>query len=307
MAYYWVQQWFALPLIPENPMGNEETDGNNLLSEDLNSPQRRNQDRRLENSTQNHGPINPIVESVPSNSALSLPYRNTSVPLAQARQFQYPYGVLPSQDAPSTYSVAGNIPNTLPDYARDIVSAQAQSQQTQQQGRSELTAALTPTTVYQLQRKAQFVGQAVAPLNGSQSSDHNLPYTQLRQGFRSAQNQHFGHYESLPNNHIMTPNINHNFYPTYAHSQQYTYWPNFYSNPAILAPGTYQNPGPFERRSSAPLVQRHYYAGGMNSIDHSPNANRSTMVRAVAGDYGVVSASATKSGIHGKLANKFVT
>lgn len=167
MAYYWVQQWFALPLIPENSMGNEQTDGDNLLSQDLNSSQRRNQDRRLENSARNHGPINPIVESVPSNSALSLPYRNASVPSAQARQFQYPYGVLSSPDAPSTYSVTSNIPNTLPDYARDIVSAQAQSQQAQQQSRSELTAALTPTTVYQLQRKAQFVGQAVTPLNGN--------------------------------------------------------------------------------------------------------------------------------------------
>lgn len=105
----------------------------------------------------------------------------------------------------------------------------------------------------------------------------------------------------------MTPNINHNLYPTYAPSQQYTYWPNYYSNPVMLAPGTYQNPGLFERRSSAPLIQGHYYAGAMNSIDHSPSANRSTTVRVVGSDYGVVSASATKSGLHGKLADKSVT
>ena len=284
-------------------MGNEQTHGDNLLSDGSNPSQRQGQDQRLESSAQKYGPINPIVESIPSHSTLPFPYQNNSGPSAQARHLQHPYGILPLQETPSTFPVTGNIPSALLDSTRESVGVQSHSQHAQQQSRRESSAALTPAAFYQFPRGAQFAGQAVSPMDGNQSSNRNLLHTQLRQGFSGAYNQHHGHYENMPGTHIMAPNINHNLYPTYPHSEQYAYWPNFYSNLAVLAPGTYQNPSLFERRSSAPLIQGRYYSGAMNSMVHNPNANRSTTIKVVGSDYGILTASASKPSLHSKLAN----
>ena len=303
MAYYWVQQWFALPLIQENPMGNEQAHGGDPLSESLKRTQRQSRDQKLDGSTQKDGPINPIVESVPSHSAQSLPNQINSGPPVQSRQLQYTYGILPSQDAPNAYSVTGNVSNSLPDYHRENLSVQLNSQEAQQRSRCGSTATLTPAAVYQLQTNAQFAGQTTTLLDGNQSSNQNLLHPQFRQGFSGAHNQHLGHLQSMPSTHMMALNINHNLYPTYPQSQQYAYWPNLYNNPAMLTTGTYHNPGLYERRSSAPLVQGHYYhPGAVNSIVHNPNANRRTVAEAVGGNYGMLSASATKPSLHSKLA-----
>ena len=285
-------------------MGDEPSGGGNPLSEPSKFSQRHGQSEKFEKPAAVQSPINPIVESVPHQTAQSFHFHHNLHPSVQSQQSHHPYASFFPQGAPNNVFGTGNLMSALPDYSRGSMGTQFQSHQAQQQNQRGSTAALTPAVVYQLQQNLQFAGQTTALLEGNQPTNHNVMHAQLRRGFSGAQNQHAGNYEGLLGSHAMAQNVNHHLHPAYQQSQQYTYWPTFYSNPAMLSPSVLQKPGPYERRSSAPLASEHYPSGAIQPAFYN-TSGRTTINKAFGSDYGTSGLAVAASYSHGRFPGHF--
>ena len=284
MAYYWVQQWFALPLIPEHPMGSESSTGGNSQFEPSSLAKGHKQNERVEETTPVQGPINTIVESVPTQS--SQPFRpdEKSGVVAHIRQSQTPRGFLPQHDTPVNAFTTASLTSALPEQSRANVSVQRRSHYSQQQAHRAAAATLTPTMVYQIQQNSQFAGQTAAALQRSQPTDYNAMQPQLGQGIFGPQNQVTGGFEGMLGSHATHPSMNPHLYPAYNQSQHYTYFPAFYGNPLTLSSSTLPNPGPYQRRSSAPMNNEFYYPGSTTTNFYHPSSTMA-MGKASGNDY----------------------
>ncbi|CAI6341846.1 unnamed protein product [Periconia digitata] len=190
MAYVWVQQWVALPLILENQMGDIPQGSSS---------------QALDPTTATAAPDTHHGSSTPSSSnAKSLPNNPpfysqlSSIPQAQPRSDMRASPYPPSQhypdQTPSTMMNMGAMAGALPDYATHDSGAHALPPQ----GQRHLSGASTAAMVYQLQQNMQLPG----PASGSIPTQH--PYGpgfapgQFHPNFSPSPGPQHGNYAAFP-------------------------------------------------------------------------------------------------------------
>lgn len=162
MAYFWVQQWVALPIILENQMG-DVPQGSNSQALDP-TPTNVAPDGHHASSTPSSSNVNSLPNNPPFYSQLS------SIPPAQSRPDlrspAYPPNPHYPDHATSSMMNMGAMAGTLPDYGAQ--EAPSGSHSLPQQGQRHMSGASTSALVYQLQQNLQLPGPASGSIPAQQ-------------------------------------------------------------------------------------------------------------------------------------------
>ena len=303
MAYYWVQQWFALPLIPENPMGDEPSGGISPLTQSSKIQYRQTENQTTDRSRPEEGHQGPWIEPNPLPSAGPFHSQVTSLQSAQSpsHHFQHQFSPLSSQNAPGRVYGTGNTTGVIPEYAASSMNGRSELQQPQQLDHRRSSGSLTPAIVYQLQQNVQFAGQAGSTsIGGSQPYHHNTMPVQYGQGLSNSHGSRLGSFEGFPSSQIVSSNLSQHHYPGLQHAQQHVYYPAYYNTHGLFPGGLSQQSGLYGRRSSAPLMHGQYTQAPMSAQAYSP-FSRTAASNAYNSSYGMPSSFVSPSGWSGKL------
>lgn len=249
MAYVWVQQWVALPVIvEEQQMGDVPPDAgigptSRLSAEDeaqLSATQFQQGSQVRSRTPGANAPFHNQFSSLPSFQQRIEP---TRIPSQQG------FGSINPQSGQQQHASPFNMTamaGSLPDYGSGGANPAFQSPQPQQQDQRRLSGASTPAVVYQLQQSLQY---PPGPSNlTSPASFGNFPQSQYGSAFgqpSGGQQQSFGPYgsgqqrmpgmqQSVPS---YTPLSPQQFY--FAQGQQLTNYPGQVGQ----FPGAYGRPG----------------------------------------------------------------
>lgn len=266
MAFVWVQQWIALPIVVEEPMGDmSQESGAQPL--DL-SATGLAQD-------EHHGRHNPTLTSKTPTSNSPFYSQLSAIPQAQLRPDmrspahpQNPH--YPTQDHGATAMNMGAMIGALPDYS-STNAAQANPSMLQHD-QHQLSSASTSALVYQLQQNLQAPGAGPASLPNHYGPGFNTG--QFQQNFVPQQGSQHHNYAQFPAGQQRVaaqgpmPTPYQNFPP---HSQ-FVYYPGPYGPQAQYSQGY---PGPsnqaqshYGRRQSMEMSQQD---GGFSGSRMVPN------------------------------------
>jgi hypothetical protein len=250
MAFVWVQQWVALPVIYEGPMGDAPPqsrpqaldsaatgfarDGNQSLSASGSAPY-----KAAENTT----PFYSQLSSIPQNQLRS-DYRSSAQSSTQ---------YAPQEHGASTFNMA-SMTGALPEYgSTDDGSG---NPQTHQSIPRSLSGASTSAVVYQLGQNLQM--PAHVPGNLPSQTSYGTAFTggQYQQPFMAPHGAQHGAYPTFAANQSRMPSGNsmQTPYQNYPQASPYMYYPAPYANPGQYSAGylaqSAQGQGNFERNSS---------------------------------------------------------
>ncbi|KAF2090660.1 hypothetical protein K490DRAFT_34247 [Saccharata proteae CBS 121410] len=176
MAYFWVQQWFALPIIAEEQMG-DSPEGAGFPALDTTRPPALQDEAYLQLKSKTgsapsaNAPFQSQYSSLHPSSQHSLEVQR---PAPQSSAYNYPMSSAQAQ-GPSAFNM-GAMMGSLPDYAHN------HSQQVHQPQRG-LSGASTSALVYQLQQISQYPGQAAAGYGNQHSYGTTFPPPQYPQSY----------------------------------------------------------------------------------------------------------------------------
>ncbi|KAF2281014.1 uncharacterized protein EI97DRAFT_447115 [Westerdykella ornata] len=231
MAFVWVQQWIALPIVLEDQMGDAPS------GLPASAP-----------PSQDESTAGGLVRDNPQSSAA---YKYKTAPTASPFQPGSQLGALPQPSnrshIPSPAHLAGphhhaqehhganplsmaSMADALPEYPSiDPARHQLVQQQSAQVPQQPLSGASTPAVVYQLQQNLQIAGgpHAAGPYPPQQPAYAPAPYGQTFAPSHGTQ----PHYGSFPPNQRLPPasNTPHGSYPTFQQSSPYIYYPSPYA------------------------------------------------------------------------------
>lgn len=301
MAYVWVQQWVALPVIAEEQMGDTSgqsgfppfegaraglaQDGSHSLS------------KLLPTDT-----VNPtLVDPRPSGSNVAFHAQYSTIPQSQQR---FDNARLPIQQGSGpqnhsfTHEPTGSfnmsaMARALPDYS----SPTSNQSLPHQQALRGLSGASTPALVYQLQQISQFPGQAASY---AAQGGFNASYTQSQYSAPYVQGQgvQLTAYNSFNPNATRSagPNPSQQSYPSFPlQASPYYYMPPPYATQGQPSQSFSANTQPaalFGRTPSFPTGQgallSHSVEGGLRSGVMAP-ASRTMHTAGIYGDYSALS------------------
>ncbi|KAF2034659.1 hypothetical protein EK21DRAFT_56258 [Setomelanomma holmii] len=250
MAFVWVQQWVALPVIYEGPMGDAPPgsrpqaldsaatgfarDGNQGLSTPGSA---------LYKAADNNTPFYSQLSSIPQNQ-LRPDYRSTAHPSAHYTLQEH--GASPLN--------MGSMTGALPDYGQvDDGSGNAQGHQSIPRS---LSGASTSAVVYQLGQNLQMPAQVSNNFPSQSSYGNTFTGGHYPQNFMPPHGAQHGAYPSFAGNQSRMPGGTSTQapYQNYQQASQYMYYPAPYGTHGQYSPGylgqTAQGQASFERRGS---------------------------------------------------------
>jgi hypothetical protein len=197
MAYVWVQQWVALPVIVEEPMGDLAPDsgiGSGHLPADPSHDDSQISATQFHSSQQssipsrlggNHSFGNQF-SSIPSFQQRGDPHR---IPSHHGQPSYNPQqlGQQEQQQPGSSFSM-GAMAGALPDCSSGMAGSQFQSGQ-QPQSQRRLSGASTPAVVYQLQQNLQYQPATGASGFSNQGAYGGFGQSQYQNGYGQSQTQ----------------------------------------------------------------------------------------------------------------------
>lgn len=224
MAFLWVQQWVALPVIHEGQMGDIPPGSRPQALDNAATGFARggHQNQPLSSPS----PYKPLDNSAPFHSQLS------SLPQNQLRpDFRPSAQYMPQEHGPSPLNM-GSMAGALPDYSSMEDGQQALPR--------SLSGASTSAVVYQLSQNLQ--APAHAPGNMPNHSAYGLgyggnPYSQNQAYVASPGNPQQGPYQYAPmqSRMHMGPSMQPPYH-SYPHAPQYMYYPTPYGSQAQFTP-----------------------------------------------------------------------
>ncbi|KAF2877812.1 YT521-B-like domain-containing protein [Massariosphaeria phaeospora] len=251
MAFVWLQQWIALPVVVEEQMG-DMLHGPVPHSLDITAAGHTNDEHQKLASPPASSLRSPGTNA-PFHSQLS------SIPHGQSR----PDHRLTAQSTNPSFSThehgaalltMGQMAGALPEYA-SVDSAQG-SHQSHQHSQRPLSGASTSALVYQLQQGIQMPSHPSGSLPAHSPYNTGFAPGQYQQNFVPSQGSQHASYAPFPpsQQRIVGPNTMQGQYQNFAQPSQYLYYPSPYGPQAqfpqgFAAPGA-QNPAMFTRRLS---------------------------------------------------------
>ncbi|KAF2441321.1 hypothetical protein P171DRAFT_457131 [Karstenula rhodostoma CBS 690.94] len=214
MAFVWVQQWFALPIVIEEPMGDLPL-GSSPQALDITATGIAHDD--LQSHTQHPSAVRSPSSNTPFYSQLN------SIPQSQLRHDlrspAHPSNPHYPQDHGATSLNMSAMAGSLPEYA-SVDGAQLQHAQRQ------LPGASTPALIYQLQQNFQVHSPASNALPIHSGYGPNFGAGQFQQTYMPAHASSHSNYTFSPNQQRGTgPNPMQPPYPNYSQQSPYLYYP----------------------------------------------------------------------------------
>jgi hypothetical protein len=234
MAFFWVQQWVALPIIVEEPMGDapQDTGGG--------QPRRPSHESGYgESQNLGHKPsVSPGQASVTSRTSNSgapfysqystLPGQPQRTDSGPSHQPHHLYTGGSGQNQPGHAYNMGAMAGALPDYGPHAPGNM--QNQASQSGGQRISGASTPAVVYQLQQNLQYPHQgSVQYMNPPQYGGFAPPQFQ---GFAHSQSPQSGPYQQYGHSQQRMGPIPHQFAQFPQASPQYYYFPGAMGAPA---------------------------------------------------------------------------
>jgi hypothetical protein len=266
MAFVWVQQWIALPVVVEEQMGDiPHASGAQPLDSTATG--------LAQDEHQTH--LNPTSSSKSPSSNTPFYSQLSAIPQAQLRPDlrspahpQSPH--YPTQDHGATSMNMGAMAGALPDYS-SVNAAQGNPSMLQHDQR-QLSGASTSAVVYQLQQNLQAQGPASASL-----PNHYAPgfgAGQFQQNFVPPQGSQHPNYAQFPagNQRVTAPGPMPGPYQSFPQHSQFLYYPGPYG-PQAQYPQGYHGQGNqgqllYGRRQSMEMPQQD---GGFSSNRMAPS------------------------------------
>ncbi|KAF2262495.1 hypothetical protein CC78DRAFT_545699 [Lojkania enalia] len=262
MAFVWVQQWIALPIVLEQQMGDLPPGS---------TPQSFDHTAASLAHDEHQGLSNPSASTVKSPSS-NTPFYSQLSSLPQGsghHDGRSPTHVggphYPSQEHGVTHLNMSSMVGALPDYAS--VDGTSGNQQ------RSLSGASTSALVYQLGRNLQISSHASSSFPVHPSYGTGYPPSQFQQGYVPAPGSQHAVYPSLHANQqrIGSPTPMHSQYQNFPQASQYTYYPSPYGAQGQFPQGfpmqAPQPQPPYGRRPSLPS-QMAIMGQNMNMLPH---------------------------------------
>jgi hypothetical protein len=254
MAFVWVQQWIALPVVVEEQMG-DIPPGPGPQSLDITATGlARDEHQNTSNPTMS---LKSPGSNTPFYSQLSaIPQAQLRPDLRSPTHQQSPH--YPTQDHGAASMNMSTMASALPDYA-SVNTAHGNPSMLQHDQR-QLSGASTSALVYQLQQNMQVPGSASGSLPAHYGSGFNAG--QFQQSFVPAQASQHPSYPQYPTGQarIAAPGPMQPPYQNFQQHLQYLYYPGPYGHPTQYTqnfPGQ-SNPNQtmFGRRQSSEMPQQ---------------------------------------------------
>jgi hypothetical protein len=226
MAFVWVQQWIALPVVLEDPMADLHP-GPVPQPLDSNAPvyTQDNYKGLPFQSSSNDTPFHSQLSSIPQGQFRS---DNRSSTHPASTQYLAP-------DGASSLSM-GSMVATLPEYA--TVESGHSDVQAHQHGQRPLSGASTSALVYQLQQNLQMPNHASGALPNHSPYAPTYGHAQYPQGFVPSQHSPTNYAAFQPSQQrVAGPNSMQSSYQAYPQHSQYMYYSAPYGTQAQYSPG----------------------------------------------------------------------
>jgi hypothetical protein len=253
MAFVWVQQWIALPVVVEEQMG-DIPPGPGPQPLDITATGLARDEHQ--------GTSNPNLSLKSSSSNTPFYSQLSAIPQAQLRPDlrspTHPQGAhYPTQDHGPSPMNMGAMAGALPDYASANTAHGNPSMP--QHDQRQLSGASTSALVYQLQQNMQVPGPASGSLPPHFGSGFNV--SQFQQNFVPAQASQHHNYPQFPTGQqrVAAPGPMQG-YQNFPQHSQYMYYPGPYGPPAQYAQNFSgqgsQNQTMYGRRQSTEILQQ---------------------------------------------------
>lgn len=248
MAFVWVQQWIALPVIAEELMGDAPAE-NSLLGFGRTDM---NQDESGAAGKPAIGAGNIPTMADLRSPGINAPFHSqySSIPYPQQRPDQPRLPYQQSQDQGASSFNMGALGGALPDYS-SMTSQQHQLQR-------PLSGASTSALVYQLQQNLQYPTHPAANYSQQPSFNTSLAHQSYSSAYQSGQGVQTGAYGVYPSQHQRSagPSPQQHSFPTFQQqTPQYLYYTPTYAPqgpPQGHQAQFAQQSGGYGRRSSLP-------------------------------------------------------
>ena len=230
MAFVWVQQWIALPVVLEEQMGDlppgSVPQPLDIATAGLAHDEYQSSAFRSPNS------------STPFHSQLSaIPHGQGRPDIRSPGHPTSPH--YPSQDHGASSLNMGVMAGALPDYA--TLDAGQGGTQSHQQSQRPLSGASTSALVYQLQQTLQMPGHASGQLPTQSPYNSGFAPGQYQQNFVPTQGAHTNYAHFHPNQQRMaSPNTMQQAYQNFHQPSPYVYYPSAYGGPQGQFPQGFQ-------------------------------------------------------------------
>ena len=269
MAFVWMQQWIALPVIVEEQMGDIPADTGfrplECSGTDASQDGIRDSAKVAPGGANNPSPSelrspsnNAPSYSQPSSIPQSQP--RLDIPRASNQQGNTFYGVSKGQELSASYFNMGAVAGALPE-CPSVVLGQS-IPQAHQQGSRALSGASTSAHIYQLQQTSQFPGHSPSSYQGQSPYSPTFGQGQYPTNFIASQSAQQTAYQQFnPNQQRPAgPSSLQPLYPSFQQQpSQYLYYTSpygpqgqFTQNPPAQVP---QQPTPYNRRAGLPSAQ----------------------------------------------------
>jgi hypothetical protein len=315
MAFVWMQQWIALPIIVEEQMGDIPTDTGFQPLEPSRTDTSQDEIRTLAKVAPG-GANNPSPSELrsPSNNApfysqlssIPQPQPRLAIPRASNQQGNTFYDVSPGQELSTSSFNTGAVIGALSDYP-SVVSGES-IPQAHKQGSGALSGASTSALIYQPQQIFHFRRHSPSSYQGQSPYSPTSGQGQYPTNFVTSQSAQQTAYQQFnPNQRrSASPSPLQPLYPSFQQQpSQYLYYTSPYS-PQVQFTQNFpaqvpQQPTPYNRRSSLPSAQVPVIAQSTEPTTLSrsyPSANRLAS-GGFSSDYGCMSAFLSSGGTQG--------
>ena len=315
MAFVWVQQWIALPVIVDEQMGDITTDTNFQPLEssrtDASQDEIRTSAKAAPGGANNPSP--PELRSPSNNAPFYSQFSSTpqsqpclDIPRASNQQGNTFYSAPPGQELSTSSFNMGAVVGALPEYP-SVVSEESISQ-AHRQGSRALAGVSTSALVYQLQQTSQFPRHSPSSYQGQPPYSPTFGQDQYPTNFVASQSAQQTAYQQFNPNQQRSagPSPLQPLYPSFQKQpSQYLYYTSPYG-PQVQFTQNFpaqvpQQPTPYNRRASLPSAQVPVVAQSSEPTTLSgsyPSANRLAS-GGFSGNYGFMNAFLSSGGTQG--------